>query len=160
MKRFGYVDMIVWNERTGNIVGGHQRYSLLFEGGVEEADMMVVDLSPEDEIAANLTLNNPEIEGEWDDPAADLLERIEAVDPEFFTEGGLDDLRKELSKVSESNEKDDADTECPCCGHRWKISDTDVVVLTKEEQEKAGETGRVDFGVSEVGDSGDDCPAD
>ena len=26
---FGYVDPIVWNEVTGNIVGGHQRYKVL-----------------------------------------------------------------------------------------------------------------------------------
>ncbi|MFY9379208.1 MAG: ParB N-terminal domain-containing protein, partial [Acutalibacteraceae bacterium] len=26
MQEFGYVEPIVWNKRTGNIVGGHQRY--------------------------------------------------------------------------------------------------------------------------------------
>ena len=26
---FGYVDPIVWNEVTGNIVGGHKRYKVL-----------------------------------------------------------------------------------------------------------------------------------
>ena len=29
--------------------------------------MVVVDLTPEEELAANLTLNNPEIEGKWDE---------------------------------------------------------------------------------------------
>ena len=26
IETFGYVEPIIWNERTGNIVGGHQRY--------------------------------------------------------------------------------------------------------------------------------------
>lgn len=26
---FGYVEPIVWNERTGNMVGGHQRYKIM-----------------------------------------------------------------------------------------------------------------------------------
>ena len=31
---FGYVDPVIWNEVTGNIVGGHQRYKVLTaEGG-------------------------------------------------------------------------------------------------------------------------------
>ena len=26
---FGYVETVIWNKRTGNIVGGHQRYKIL-----------------------------------------------------------------------------------------------------------------------------------
>ncbi|MDD2300189.1 MAG: hypothetical protein PHU69_11195 [Fermentimonas sp.] len=33
MTEFGYVEPIVWNEETGNIVGGHQRYKILLEAG-------------------------------------------------------------------------------------------------------------------------------
>jgi len=29
MKKFGYVDPLVWNERTGHLVGGHQRLSFV-----------------------------------------------------------------------------------------------------------------------------------
>lgn len=74
IERFGYVEPIVWNKTTGNIVGGHQRYTQLMNWGVKEATMMVVEMSKEMELAANLTLNNPEIEGEWDEPALELLE--------------------------------------------------------------------------------------
>ena len=31
MQEFGYVEPIVWNKRTGNIVGGDQRYKILLE---------------------------------------------------------------------------------------------------------------------------------
>ena len=33
---FGYVDPIVWNEVTGNIVGGHQRFKVLKAEGATE----------------------------------------------------------------------------------------------------------------------------
>ena len=35
---FGYVDPIVWNEVTGNIVGGHQRYKVLKAEGATPAE--------------------------------------------------------------------------------------------------------------------------
>jgi ParB-like chromosome segregation protein Spo0J len=30
MEEFRHVDPIIWNERTGNIVGGHQRFKILY----------------------------------------------------------------------------------------------------------------------------------
>lgn len=30
-EEFGYVEPVVWNERTGNLVGGHQRLKILLE---------------------------------------------------------------------------------------------------------------------------------
>ena len=29
IEEFGYVEPIIWNERTGNVVGGHQRLKVL-----------------------------------------------------------------------------------------------------------------------------------
>ena len=47
---FGYVDPIVWNEVTGNIVGGHQRYKVLKDEGATEVDCVVVHIeNPQDE---------------------------------------------------------------------------------------------------------------
>jgi hypothetical protein len=135
LERFGYVDLIVWNKKTGNIVGGHQRYKILVESGVREAKMIVVEMSEKEELAANLTLNNPNIEGKWDDPIEELLGRIETVDPELFTDANFDDLRDAVVKMAPDPGKDDTDTECPCCSHRWKIDDKDVVVMTRDEQE-------------------------
>ena len=44
---FGYIEPIVWNERTGNIVGGHMRYKILKERGKlpKEIECVVVNLS-------------------------------------------------------------------------------------------------------------------
>jgi ParB-like chromosome segregation protein Spo0J len=43
IQEFGYVEPIVWNKRTGNIVGGHQRYKVLLDMGMSEVDCVVVD---------------------------------------------------------------------------------------------------------------------
>src|SRR3989338_6360219 len=61
---FGYVEPLVWNSRTGNLVGGHQRFKILLEQGAKEVDGSVVDLDPEKEKALNLALNK--ISGDWD----------------------------------------------------------------------------------------------
>lgn len=61
---FGYVEPIVWNERTGNVVGGHQRLKVLIELGYDLIDAVVVDLDEDKEKALNLALNK--IGGDWD----------------------------------------------------------------------------------------------
>ena len=68
---FGYIDPIIWNERTGNIVGGHQRYKILVEQGLQELDVVVVDMDEEVEKAANLALNKAV--GLWDEDKVKLL---------------------------------------------------------------------------------------
>lgn len=66
IEEFGYVEPIVWNERTGNLVGGHQRYKILVEEqGSTEVDVSVVSLDETKEKALNLALNK--ISGAWDE---------------------------------------------------------------------------------------------
>ena len=72
---FGYVEPIVWNERTGNIFGGHQRRNVLLARGVEEEDISVVNLSPEDEKILNVLLNKSK--GIWD--VAKLVALIDEI---------------------------------------------------------------------------------
>ncbi|MGI6452458.1 MAG: site-specific DNA-methyltransferase [Syntrophomonadaceae bacterium] len=72
IEEFGYVEPIIWNRHTGNIVGGHQRYKVLIALGVKEIDCVVVDLDDEREKALNVALNK--ITGEFDIPMlTDLL---------------------------------------------------------------------------------------
>jgi len=76
MQEFGYVEPIVWNERTGNIVGGHQRLKVLIDMGMQEVDCVVVDLDEAKEKALNLALNK--IQGDWDyAKLKDLLEELD-----------------------------------------------------------------------------------
>jgi ParB-like chromosome segregation protein Spo0J len=62
IEEFGYVDPIIWNKRTGNVVGGHQRLKILIHLGYTEIDVVVVDLDELREKALNVALNK--IQGE------------------------------------------------------------------------------------------------
>ncbi len=64
IEEFGYVDPIIWNERTGRICGGHQRFKILKAQGVEEAEVVIVDFDEEKEKAFNIALNK--VNGDWD----------------------------------------------------------------------------------------------
>jgi hypothetical protein len=131
LSRFGYVEPIIWNERTGHVVGGHQRYSVLKAQGVKEATMVVVNFDETEELAANLTLNNPEIEGDWDDPIGDLLGQIQDNNEDLYSALNMDDLKASVDKSSGGDDKGggkDWDTECPCCANKWVIQPDDVQV--------------------------------
>jgi ParB-like chromosome segregation protein Spo0J len=139
IRRFGLVEPIVWNERTGRIIGGHQRYRALIEMGVTEAIIVSTDMSPEEEIAANLTLNNPAIEGEFDEPVGDLLKSLDANAHDLFKELNMDALEKELAKADAPPQRhiepsdDDYKTTCPCCAHKWEVTVSDVKVFKGDE---------------------------
>src|SRR5699024_6936641 len=57
IKEFGYVDPVIWNERTGKVVGGHQRLNVMKELGYKEVNVSVVDLDEQKEKALNIALN-------------------------------------------------------------------------------------------------------
>lgn len=64
IETFGNVEPIVWNERTGNVVGGHQRLAVLKSMGYETVPCSVVNLDEYDEKLLNVALNK--IKGKWD----------------------------------------------------------------------------------------------
>lgn len=73
LREYGLVEPLVWNERTGNLVGGHQRITVMdeevnFPASGEDYSVLVcvVDLSPSDEKTLNVLLNNPGAQGWWD----------------------------------------------------------------------------------------------
>ncbi len=81
MEEFGCVEPLVWNRRTGHLVGGHQRFKVLCAQCVETIEVSVVDLAIEQEKALNIALNK--IQGGWDEPRlAALLEGLATI-PEF-----------------------------------------------------------------------------
>lgn len=78
IERWGLVEPLVWNERSGNLVGGHQRFKVLLEQARDVVDVSVVDLDANDEAALNVALNK--IGGEWDTPKlAELLSELDAT---------------------------------------------------------------------------------
>lgn len=104
---FGMVEPIVWNERTGNVVGGHQRLKVLKDLGYEKVKVSVVNLDDAKEKALNIALNN--IEGEWDNKLLkDLLVELDTgeIDIELtgFNTDEIEDMVTETIEVEEKPE--------------------------------------------------------
>ena len=75
LAEFELVQPIIWNRRTGHIVGGHQRCEVLKHQGHTEVECVVVDLPLSREKALNIALNNSEVGGDWE--ATKLMALIE-----------------------------------------------------------------------------------
>ncbi len=87
LERFGLVEPLVWNERTGRVVGGHLRLQILKELGVSDIAVSVVRLSDAEERALNVVLNNREAQGRYDPgKLAVVLEELKGL-PEFAESG-------------------------------------------------------------------------
>lgn len=71
IEQFGNVEPIVWNQKTGNVVGGHQRLKVLIDMGYESVPCSIVEMDEADEKVLNVALNK--IKGQWD---YDKLEEI------------------------------------------------------------------------------------
>jgi DNA modification methylase len=77
LSEFDLVEPLVWNERTGNLVGGHQRFKILLERGDQTVPVSIVDLDDEREKLLNVALNKHS--GEWDLPMlAQVLQSLKA----------------------------------------------------------------------------------
>ena len=75
IETFGFVEPLIVNERTMTIVGGHQRYKILRDLGIEETEAVIVNLTPNDERLLNVALNK--IESDWDiDKLSDLFKEL------------------------------------------------------------------------------------
>jgi ParB-like chromosome segregation protein Spo0J len=126
MQEFGYVEPIVWNKRTGNIVGGHQRYKVLLDMGMREVDCVVVDLDETKEKALNLALNK--IKGEWNvELLKDILLELDTGDFDIeFTGFDYDELEEMMTAIYQKFKNVEIDLEkfederfkycCPKCG--------------------------------------------
>src|SRR5262249_52760793 len=68
---FGLVEPLIWNKRTGNLVGGHQRFKILKARGDKRIEVSVVSLDKREEKALNIALNKHS--GAWDHEALTSL---------------------------------------------------------------------------------------
>lgn len=107
IETFGYVEPVIWNKRTGHIVGGHQRFKILKERGATEIDCVVVDMEEAEEKALNIALNK--VSGDWDMPK--LAELLEDLDKSMFDVSltGFDaaEIEDLFSKVHDKDVNDD-----------------------------------------------------
>ncbi len=113
IEKFGCVDMIIVNVRDDRnvIVSGHQRHKALCSKLGNKAIMpcVVVDLCDADEKLLNLTMNNPEIQGDFiaelDDYIDDLRELLD-VDADYFNLR-IDELRNDIDRADPKPEDDE-----------------------------------------------------
>lgn len=85
LKKVGLVEPPVWNERTGNLVGGHQRVSILDSlMGTDNYLLPVakVDFDDKTEREQNIFLNNEEAQGDWDYEKMFAMFRDDKIDPD------------------------------------------------------------------------------
>lgn len=134
IEEFGYIDPLVWNKQTGNLVGGYQRFKVLLEENPEKLTVSVVDLDVNLEKALNVALNK--IEGGWDDELLVQLLNDISTNSNNIELTGFEE--KEISKLIEgmmqlptnelgdfsNNELDleafnenEFDCKCPKCGY-------------------------------------------
>lgn len=115
IKEFDCVELPVVNERTGNLVGGHQRIKVLKDLGFKKIEVVIVDLTLEREKALNLGLNK--ISGEWDQQKLGaLLDELTKI-PDFDTDitgfetPEIEDLLASLFEAPDQSKDEDFDAE-------------------------------------------------
>lgn len=111
LEEFGDISGIVWNQRTGNLVCGHQRLRSLRErhdgdlrmsrGTIHTPDgerfaVRVVDWPIEKEKAANIAANNPHIEGDFNQELDELIDELSGDLPELVVDLRIDELLPSL----------------------------------------------------------------
>jgi ParB-like chromosome segregation protein Spo0J len=106
IEEFDYIDPVIWNERSGNIVSGHQRFKILKDRGDSHIQVSVVDLDDNKEKLLNIAMNK--ISGEWDFPLLkDLIAEIDTGLMDISITGfGTDELKKLFDYDVKDNIKD------------------------------------------------------
>lgn len=96
---YGMLIPVIWNKRTGNVVGGHQRLTVLKNEGETEVDVSVVDLDETQERQLNVALNK--IEGGWDEEKlAELLAELgDDATLTGFTQQEIDSLTNDIDSL-------------------------------------------------------------
>lgn len=134
--KFGEVEPIVFNIRTGKIVGGHQRYKVFDALKYKEVPVVKVDLSEIEEKALNLALNNHAIQGKFNPELVHtLLEEIRIDIPDLVKKLRFDVLESDLkiampeiisedfsdknSEIDTDNFGNDLQHTCPKCGFEF-----------------------------------------
>ena len=134
----GLVEALTWNEKTGNLVSGHQRISILDELNETQDYYLTVckiNVSDKKEKELNVFLNNSTAQGAYD---FDLLKNMMADETVSVEEFGFDDLT-----VNEITGKDSTEA----------FFDTPVVKATVEQIQKINDAKKA---MKEAGNKRDD----
>jgi hypothetical protein len=142
LKKHGLVEAIVWNRRTGNLVGGHQRLQALdtLEKNQDYSlDVCVVDVDQREEAVLNVQLNNPSLQGDWD------LNRLEEMVTDFdisfddmgFSEDDIDFMFDGDDKYTEMFETEETEA--------TKNAIADVKEARQEMRDKYADKNNIEF---------------
>ena len=108
LKVYGYVQPLIWNERNGYLVSGHQRFSVMLTEGVQEIEVVVVNLDPQQERNLMVALNK--ITGRWDNERlAAMLNEFTKI-PNFDCESigfTMPEVNQILDRYGEQKDPDD-----------------------------------------------------
>lgn len=69
IKDHGLIEPVVWNQRTGVLVGGHQRLTaadMIYNSKDYDVPVAIIDVDERTEKKLNVQLNNPSMQGSWD----------------------------------------------------------------------------------------------
>lgn len=149
---FGLVVPLIVNERTGTLVSGHQRLNVMLAEGVEETEVVIVDMEPEREKALRIALNK--ISGQWDYGAlADILEELRDSPVDILATGFSDDeiadllgeLQEEIGggeapDVESVGKKEDTKEGVPCIvgEYTFRIPNGPYKDMMADVREKVG----------------------
>jgi len=110
LEQFGMLQPIVWNKRTGHIVGGHQRYFALMGLGEIADEVIVVDVPEPQERAMCVVLNNPRTQGYFLDALDTFVASIKLELPDLPVALRLDEITiPDISDISGSLESETDD---------------------------------------------------
>lgn len=96
LEKFGYIDLIIINKRTMQVVSGNQRLKILRKRGVERVLCVCVDVDSAMQEMMAITLNNRQIQGYFTAAIMEWLERIRVNFPEDYLNLRIQGLREEL----------------------------------------------------------------
>lgn len=127
---FDYIDPVIYNERTGRVVGGHQRLKILQDLGRTEIEVSVVDLPDGKEKALNLALNKTG--GDWDLPKLkDLLGEIDTgsfdIEITGFDADEIERLMTQFNPIELAGDQEQTGDgpaktyHCPKCGFEFEV---------------------------------------
>lgn len=115
LNHFGLAAPLVVNERTGTLISGHQRLTVLEAQGATEVEVVLVDMEEEQEKLLNIALNK--IEGDWEyDKLEELFKEFTADEIKFtgFYEEELTSLFGDIHAPSfEEDEEPEEETAEP-----------------------------------------------
>lgn len=113
LQTVGLLGGVVWNMRTGNLVSGHQKVSIMdavnrydAETGANDYEFRVevVDFDDKTEKEQNLFMNNRAVQGTYDDDM--LRELLQGID---YTNAGFDDTDMQLLGLGDFGDYDMGD---------------------------------------------------